>query len=121
MIKKIMLMLLSLSLFLLAAGCGPSASEPQITDNGAGSNGGDLKLAVTIRDYKFNPEKLEIKKGDTVTWINEDNIIHTATGKTFDSGNLKRGEKFSFTFNDAGVFDYICTPHPFMKASVTVK
>lgn len=76
---------------------------------------------MVIQDYKFNPEVLTISKGETVTWVNQDAVGHTATGKSFDSGILGKGATFKFTFKDAGVFDYICTPHPYMKASVIVK
>ena len=58
--------------------------------------------------------------GDTVTWTNQDSTQHTATGDDFDTGLLGKGQSGSHTFDSAGTFSYICTPHPYMKAKVTV-
>lgn len=65
-------------------------------------------------EYKtFNPTQLAVAKGTTVTFINKDNADHTATStnKVFDSGRLKSGESFTYTFNDAGVFYFYCNYH----------
>jgi plastocyanin len=65
-------------------------------------------------EYKtFNPTQLSVQKGTTVTFINKDNADHTATStnKVFDSGRLKSGDSYTYTFNDAGVFYYYCNYH----------
>jgi nitrite reductase (NO-forming) len=72
-------------------------------------------------DYSVNV--LQIEVGDTVTWINEDDaMLHTATAVdgSFDSGLLRTGESWSHTFTEAGEFEYLCTPHPWMRAKVIV-
>ena len=72
-------------------------------------------------DYSVN--ELEIKVGDTVTWTNDDDgVIHTVTDAdgSFDSGFLNPGESWSYTFTEAGAFEYLCTPHPWMRAKVLV-
>lgn len=73
--------------------------------------------------YKPNP--IEIKVGDTVTWINNDSSLHTATSTSSNDSNLdskvlRRGETFSFTFDKEGQFPYFCTLHPNMVGSVVV-
>jgi len=68
---------------------------------------------------RFQPDTLTVKAGTTVTWINQDSFIHTATSGNspsersglFDSGNLNEGETFSFTFDESGTYDYFCIPH----------
>ena len=75
---------------------------------------------VNIRDFEFSPSSVTVNVGDTVTWVNIGPTVHTATGSGFDTGNLAKGESGSHTFTSAGTFSYLCTPHPFMKASVTV-
>jgi plastocyanin len=77
---------------------------------------------VTIKDFSFAPATVSIGVGDTVTWTNQGPSIHTATANdgSFDSGNLDKGESFSKTFNSAGTFSYICTPHPFMTGKIVV-
>lgn len=77
--------------------------------------------AVEIKDFKYAPITLTIKKGDTVKWTNQDTVEHTATGSGFDSGLLGKGESFSFVFTQAGTYPYICTPHPNMKATIIVE
>ena len=79
--------------------------------------------AVTIADLAFSPATLTITAGDTVTWTNQDQMIHTVTSTTgaFDSGDLDPGDAFSFTFTTPGTYDYLCTPHPFMTGQIVVQ
>jgi plastocyanin len=65
-------------------------------------------------EYKtFNPTQLGVKKGTTVTFINKDNANHTVTSTTniFDSGKIKSGDSYTYTFNDEGVFYFYCSYH----------
>ena len=75
---------------------------------------------MNITDFEFSPTSVTVNVGDTVTWVNAGPTVHTATGSGFDTGNLSKGQSGSHTFASAGTFSYICTPHPFMKASVSV-
>lgn len=77
----------------------------------------------------FDPPKLTVSKGTTVTWKNGDSTMHTVTsgsaqggesGTVFDSSYLTGGKTFQHTFSDAGTFDYYCTLHPYMKGQVVV-
>jgi plastocyanin len=79
--------------------------------------------AVTISDFAFSPATLTITAGDTVTWTNDDPIVHTATSATgaFDSGDLAEGASFSVTFTTPGTYDYVCTPHPTMTGRIVVQ
>lgn len=66
-------------------------------------------------DYNaYQPNPIILSKGDTIVWTNEDLGIHTVTEKKalFDSGFMKTGETFKFTFNKTGTFNYICEIHP---------
>jgi plastocyanin len=75
---------------------------------------------VKIADYAYSPQTLTINSGDTVIWTNSDNVNHTVTGGILDSPLFGAGESFKFTFTTKGTYDYICTPHPYMKGSVIV-
>ena len=81
------------------------------------------QLEVKIDNFTFGPQKLTVKVGDTVTWINEDDIPHTvaATGKQFRSKALDTDGKFSFTFTTAGSYEYFGGLHPHMQGSVVVE
>ena len=79
--------------------------------------------SVTISDFTFSPGTITINQGDTVTWVNNGPTPHSATSSSgvFDTGIFPKGQSRSHTFNEAGTFAYICTPHPFMKGTVVVQ
>jgi amicyanin len=76
---------------------------------------------VSIKDYKFQPDQVTIKKGDTVTWTNTDPVSHDVKFKDSESPELKKGETYSRKFNEASTFDYLCDIHPYMKGKVIVQ
>ncbi len=75
---------------------------------------------IEIRGFAFNPQTITITKGTTVTWINEDSATHTVTGNAFITEILNQGQTFSYTFDEAGTFDYWCKIHPSMRGKVVV-
>ena len=77
---------------------------------------------VIIQGNSFNPEVLNVKVGQKVTWTNNDSYTHTVTGDdgSFDSGNLGAGQSFIFAFSKAGTYTYHCSIHTFMTAKVVV-
>ncbi len=85
--------------------------------------------AITIRivDFKFEPATIEVSVGTTVTWVNDGPTAHTSTSfgeggtKIWDSNILNRGDDYSFTMDEAGSFDYLCSLHPTMKARIVVE
>jgi amicyanin len=80
-------------------------------------------LEVKIDNFTFNPQTITVKAGTTVTWTNEDDIPHTvvATAKAFKSKVLDSNDTFSFTFTTPGSYEYFCSLHPHMKASIVVE
>ena len=76
---------------------------------------------VAMKNMKFSPMTIDIKKGDTVEWKNDDITPHTATGAAFDSASIAPEASWRHTFTETGSFPYICTFHPDMKGSVSVK
>ena len=80
--------------------------------------------AVAIKDFAFAPGATTVKVGTTVTWTNQDQDPHTVTstgsGGPLRSPTLQTGQSYRYTFTKAGAFDYLCTIHPFMTATVTV-
>ena len=86
----------------------------------------DVKVAaveVKIDNFTFNPQRLTVKAGTTVTWTNGDDIPHTvaASNKSFKSKVLDTDQKFSFTFTTAGDFEYFCSLHPHMTGMIVVE
>lgn len=88
-------------------------------------------IGVSIVNRTFEPAEIVIEVGDTVTWTvtTANGEPHTVTsaeegnsaqGAVFDSSaddpdltKLKdEGGTYSYTFEEAGTFDYLCTVHP---------
>lgn len=91
--------------------------------------------ATQLTDTAYSPNPIEIHRGQTVLWVNEDSGFHTVTsgeindpnsGVLFDSGLdgptmiSSKGKTFEYQFNVPGVFPYYCILHPGMVGTVIV-
>ena len=93
---------------------------------------------VGISGFRFQPAELTVAAGTTVTWTNDDAILHTVTSGTSvkkdDFGNYEikpdgrvdgslpdKGKTFSFTFTTPGEYAYFCSRHNNMTAQVVVR
>jgi plastocyanin len=100
-----------------------TAPAPE-AEGGTGGGAGGGGAEVIEKDIKFNPANVTIDAGQTVTWTNDDSVGHDVTGDDFksgDPGGMQNGDTFKHTFETAGTFDYVCTVHPGMEGSVTVR
>ena len=125
------------SLFVAACGsCSGGASAAKDTSTSASVAAG---TSVVIDTFMFSPKTLHVKVGDTVTWTNHDNILHTVTSGTReyepgDSGHVTathkdgafdmqmdgKGATGRHTFTKAGTYHYFCDRHPGMEADIEV-
>ena len=82
----------------------------------------DEKVEVTIAKFVFTPSPLKIKRGTTVVWTNKDDATHTISSDSglFSSGSIIKGNSYSFTFEKAGTYPYICGFHLGMQGIVEV-
>ncbi|OLB73372.1 MAG: hypothetical protein AUI14_26370 [Actinobacteria bacterium 13_2_20CM_2_71_6] len=108
-------------------GAGTTAGEPSSMPSmsmsapaATGSATGDG--AVSIQGFAFAPATITVKVGTTVIWQNADGEPHTVTArdKSFASATLNTGGTYRFTFTRPGRYEYLCTIHPFMTATVVV-
>ena len=78
--------------------------------------------SVTIKNFMFAID-VTVTPGSTVTWTNLDGEPHTVASADglFRSPALDQNDSFSFKFEKPGVYKYICSIHPKMRATVTVK
>ena len=78
---------------------------------------------VKIDNFAFLPQRLAVKAGTTVTWMNADDSPHTVASNTklFKSKALDTDDRFSFTFTTPGVYEYFCSVHPYMTGTVVVE
>jgi len=79
-------------------------------------------VEVKIDNFAFAPVMLQVKAGATVTWLNHDDIPHSIVCPSLSvhSHPIDSDERFSFTFEKAGVYNYICGLHPHMHGLVVV-
>jgi plastocyanin len=80
---------------------------------------------VVIEGMQFKPALLTIYPGDSVTWVNNDIVVHTATTpasakQRFDSRPIAVGKAWTHTLTEVGTHDYVCTYHPTMRGVVKV-
>ncbi len=78
---------------------------------------------VHMRDFTFDPETITIRAGQSVEWINDDAVMHSATADdtSWDSGEIDGGRTWSRVFEKPGTYAYYCDDHTYMKATVVVK
>jgi plastocyanin len=131
-----------LALGLVAAGCGDdnddgdSAAAPETQEQPAEPaateeepTGGGAAGEVSMEDITFKPADVTVPKGGTVTWTNDDAVGHDVTKsggpgpdfKSGDPGGMASGDTFEETFDTPGRIEYVCTVHPGMEGTVTVK
>jgi plastocyanin len=120
------------------ASTAPTAADGSAEDSDGGNNEEMIvriaQGSSSLTDDAYMPNPIEVNTGDTITWINDDSTPHTATSGTPDSGSTgifggtddspeiigSQGDTQSFTFDEAGEFEYYCTLHPSMVGTVIV-
>jgi plastocyanin len=79
---------------------------------------------VSQKGRAFSKAELTLKKGDTLVFVNDDNVAHniysTSPGNDFNLGSQTPGKSVSVTFDKSGDIDVLCAIHPLMKIKVKV-
>jgi|26BtaG_2_1085354.scaffolds.fasta_scaffold00098_30 plastocyanin len=78
-------------------------------------------VTVTIKQMRFQPEKVEIRQGDTVIWVNEDMVAHNVAeenGTTILSDTIVPHASWKMVPTKS--FNYICSIHPTMKGEIEI-
>ena len=104
-----------------------SSSQPAVPlhEGHAGSTVKILKGAwdkSQINNY-YEPATIAAKEDSTVSWTNEDSVVHTVTSKQsglFDSSIIASGQQWQYRFDEKGEYDYYCTLHPWMEGKVRI-
>jgi plastocyanin len=112
---------------LAAAGCGSDddedtgANSPVRTAKPAGASGQQVNM---VSGNEFQPRQVAVAVGETVTWTNVDSVPHNAVAKEGEgpkSELLPKGGKYSFTPDSPGEIRYVCTIHPGMEGTLSVR
>jgi plastocyanin len=77
----------------------------------------------------YIPLNLEVTRGTNVIWVNDDSVPHTVQSQNdkgeviglFNSAPLQTGETFEYTFDEAGLYNYYCSFHPWRVGIITVR
>ena len=79
---------------------------------------------ITQKGRLFSSESITIKKGESVTFANDDtvphNIISASKGNEFNLGSQPPGAATDVTFKESGEAQVICAIHPRMKMTVKI-
>lgn len=111
--KRIVL-LLALSLALVVAVLSPRVRA---------ALGDKTVMEIKIDNFSFSPGNVTVPAGTQVRWVNHDDIPHTVASEdgSFKSKALDTDDQFTYTFSKPGTYNYFCSIHPKMTATVTVK
>ena len=103
----------------LGAAIAPLAAAlllPALAQNGPST--------IAIDNFTFNPQRLTVKAGATVTWTNKDDIPHAiaSPNNAFSKSKaLDTDNSYSFTFTAPGTYQYFCYLHPRMTGTIVVE
>ena len=130
-VGKLVITFSALAALIVACGADPEKPTPTptlppaATASPAPVGGPNVEVDEEIFDFKFR--SMTIARGTILRWVNQDPFPHTVTSGTpekpadiWDSGQLATGWDFAYTFEEAGTYEFYCTIHPYMKATVTV-
>jgi plastocyanin len=98
-------LLVLLFIFLLSVAC----SSPAVQQH-----------TIAIAQMKFVPEQLTVHKGDQITFVNNDMVLHNivdSSGKLLID-SLQAGVSKTITISES--FGYYCSLHPVMKGRIVV-
>jgi plastocyanin len=80
-------------------------------------------VRIVIDGTSFHPVDLTVSVGEPVVWLNADPFPHNIESSTggFHSGDLAPDAMWLLRPARRGTFEYVCTLHPGMKATLRVK
>jgi plastocyanin len=78
---------------------------------------------IVVKNFMFQPTSATVKAGSTVTWTNMDEEPHTVVSSSglFRSNGLDTKDTFSYKFDKAGTYTFVCSIHPQMVGTIIVK
>jgi plastocyanin len=106
---------------LTGAGALVLAAVLPLAKSARAGGSGATHHAVAIEGLMFKPAQLSVKRGDRITWANNDLFPHTVTADgVFDSQDIAVGKSWSYVAERAGTYAYRCKLHPTMTARLIV-
>jgi plastocyanin len=91
---------------------------------GLGANAAADEVTITMAGGKYSPASLRLKAGDTIRFINDDNVDHNVfvptKGFSVDIGKQEPGKVLTLPVMKVGKFEVECALHEGMTAMVEV-
>ena len=81
-------------------------------------------VTVSITDGKFDPRRVEVAVGGSVTWVNDDVTSHllvSLTPNVIQSPLIGKAGSYTRHFSTPGEYRYYCNIHNSMKGEVIVR
>ena len=105
------MILATMALLVLSCGGDDDNGNPM---NPGGGTAADMTITIAAGSSQagssaYSPSPANMTVGQTVRWVNNDNMLHTATHTTFSVSIPAKSQSGLITMNTAGTFDYICT------------
>ncbi|MBO9572164.1 MAG: cupredoxin domain-containing protein [Chitinophagaceae bacterium] len=79
-------------------------------------------VTIEIKNMKFVPDSIEVKKGDKIVFVNRDMVNHCVTEKTtkaWTSGSIAQGQSYEMVADKTT--EYFCAIHVVMKGKIIVR
>lgn len=119
---------------LVIAGCSQSTNKPKAqkqpktpeikkpAKNEGEKDSKQTKYTVTISNFTFTPQNLEVPANSVIVWVNKDSAPHEvhADNDAFKSQTLNQGDTFKINIGSSSI-SYHCHLHPAMTGKITVK
>jgi len=78
-------------------------------------------IRVEVKSLAFAPAAITAHVGDTIEWVNDDFVAHSATARNGDWDVMLPPHQTYRTFvKKPGKIEYYCRYHPNMKGEVTI-
>jgi plastocyanin len=96
---------------LIAAGAMPAGAQ----------DSAPREFTVTMDNMVFGRVPADARVGDTIVWVNDDTVLHTATARdgSFDV-RLQPGKRAKTVLSKAGSLAIYCIFHPMMRTTLRV-
>ncbi len=78
-------------------------------------------IRVEVKNLAFAPAAITAHVGDTIAWVNDDFVAHTATARNGDWDVMLPPHQTGRTLvKKSGKIEYYCRYHPNMKGEVAI-
>jgi quinohemoprotein ethanol dehydrogenase len=84
---------------------------------------GVIKAAKFTDEYVFQPLRIKVKAGGSVTWTNDGKVPHDATAQdgSWSTGEVVPGKSATVKFDKPGTYTYVCKDHPWSYGQLIVE